>query len=162
MAKITPLHQVDDSSCWPTSIYMALQYLWSPYSFDDIAEISQYLQKDWLTNNDLVSTLKLVNVSVREIKWATWDDIYKNNTDYNVIIVSWMLHGYIWHFSVVDAVDENFIMIADPDAWDIIKIDRIVFMRLWMDYDEVWFPEKNTDIQLRWMCVISRIEPSTK
>lgn len=48
------------------------------------------------------------------------------------------------------------IALADPDGDKYSRIEKIKFMRLWMDYDEVrgWYPIKNTDIQLRWMCIV--------
>ena len=67
-----------------------------------------------------------------------------------------MMLGYMGHFSVVEKVNKDFIELADPHTGKITKMKKIMFMRLWMDYDDMWYPIKNTDIQLRWMCVVSK------
>ena len=67
-----------------------------------------------------------------------------------------MKFGYIGHFSVVEKVSKDSIILADPHDGKDVKMKKIVFMRLWMDYDDLWYPSKNTDIQLRWMCVVTK------
>jgi hypothetical protein len=73
-----------------------------------------------------------------------------------VVIVSWMLDGYIGHFSVVEAVTDEAIILAEPYAGKHITIQKLKFMRLWMGYDDMWYPIKNTDIRLRWMCIVKK------
>lgn len=154
--KIAPLKQRDESDCGPTCIHMAATYFGLPYSFEQIAKASQYKKKDGLSNEDLVETMKKLEFVVRTKANATWVDLIRSNTPNKVIIVSWMKFGYIGHFSIVEKVDKDFIKLADPQDGKIIKMEKIVFMRLWMDYDDMWYPSKNTDIQLRWMCIASK------
>jgi predicted double-glycine peptidase len=66
-----------------------------------------------------------------------------------------MLNCYIGHFSVVDNVTDTHIYLNNPETGFIEKIEKIIFLRLWFDYDEHWYPEKNTDIQLRWMLMVT-------
>ena len=106
-------------------------------------------------NDDLVTALKKLGFNVREKKNVTWGQLSKANVKKNVIVVSWMLRGYIGHFSVVDHVTKNSIYLADPESGETIKLQRLVFMRLWFDYEDVWYPIRNSDIQLRWMAVVS-------
>ncbi|MFA6039396.1 MAG: cysteine peptidase family C39 domain-containing protein [Candidatus Peribacteraceae bacterium] len=153
--KISPLKQRDESDCGPTSIHMAVRYFGLPYSFEQIATISQYIKKDGLSNEDLVETFKNLGLDVRAQANATWEDLQRSNTPDTVIVVSWMKFGYIGHFSVVENVEKDCIELADPQEGKIITMEKIPFMRLWMDYDDMWYPSKNTDIQLRWMCVVS-------
>lgn len=154
--KISPLKQQDESDCGPTCIYMAVKYFGLPYSFEEIAKISKYKKKEGLSNEDLVETLKQLGLSARTKANATWSDFARSNTTDNVIIVSWMKYGYMGHFSVIERVEKNHIYLADPEDSKIVKIKKIIFMRLWMDYDDMWYPSKNTDIQLRWMCIVSK------
>ena len=154
--KISPLKQRDESDCGPTSIHMAVQYFKLPYSFEEIAKISQYKKKEGLSNTDLVETSKKLGFAVRAKANATWGDLMRSNTPNNIIIVSWMKYGYMGHFSVVDTVEKDHIILADPENGKLEKMEKILFMRLWMDYDDMWYPSKNTDIQLRWMCVVSK------
>lgn len=154
--KIIPTKQLDDSACGPTSIHMVLTYFDIPHKLSEISKLSQYRQKDGLSNQDLVKTLEKFDLKTKEKANAKWDDLVKYNTKHNVIIVSWMMKGYIGHFSVVNQVREKFIELADPERGAINKIDKLIFMRLWLDYDNMWYPIKNTDIQLRWMCVVSK------
>ena len=155
--KISPLKQRDESDCGPTSIYMTVRYFGLPHTFKEIAENSQYVKKDGLSNVDLVETLKKLGFVVRTKANATWSDLIRSNTPDKVIVVSWMKFGYMGHFSVVEKVGKNFIELADPQDGKINKTEKMLFMRLWMDYDDMWYPSKNTDIQLRWMCVISKM-----
>lgn len=154
--KIFPLKQRDASACGPTSIQMVLTYFKLPISFKKIGEISQYKKRDGLSNKDLIETLQKFNLAVREKNNATWSELMLHNSPNKVIIVSWMKKGYIGHFSVVEKVEKNHITLVDPQEGKNIKIQKIVFMRLWMDYDDMWYPHKNSDIQLRWMCVVSK------
>lgn len=154
--KISSIKQRDDSACGPTVIQMALKYFGIKHSFKDIATVSAYKKKDGLSNTDLVRVLKKFNLNIKEKANAEWSDLVRYNNQKNVIIVSWMLDGYIGHFSVVESVDKNFIKLADPHTGTVVKMEKIMFMRLWMDYDDLWYPKKNTDIQLRWMVIVSK------
>ncbi|OGZ41885.1 MAG: hypothetical protein A3C80_04255 [Candidatus Ryanbacteria bacterium RIFCSPHIGHO2_02_FULL_45_43] len=154
--KITPIKQKDDSACGPTSIQMVLAYFGFSYTFEMIAKISQYKKKDGLSNKDLVKTLRVLHFTVQEKANATWADLTRYNTADKAIIVSWMMFGYIGHFSVVEKVDKKYITLANPHDGKHAKMEKMAFMRLWMDYDDMWYPIKNTDIQLRWMCIISK------
>ena len=135
---------------------MAVEYFKLPYSFEQIAKVSQYKKKRGLTNKDLVGTLDKLDMSVHAKANTKWADLIRSNTSDNLIIVSWMKYGYIGHFSVVEKVDRDSIELADPEDGKIVKMEKVIFMRLWMDYDDMWYPSKNTDIQLRWMCVVSK------
>lgn len=154
--KIFPIKQRDASACGPTCIQMVLAYFKVPNSFKRIAEISQYKKRNGLSNKDLVETLRAFNLAIREKANATWTDLVRLNMSNKAIIVSWMKFGCIGHFSVVEKIDARRITLVDPQEGKHSKIKRMVFMRLWMDYDDMWYPRKNTDIQLRWMCVISK------
>lgn len=154
--KIRPIKQKDDTACGPACIQMVFSYFGFPHSVGKIAKISQYRKKDGLSNHDLVQTLRALGFTVREKANSSWADLMSLNTTGRVIIVSWMKFGYIGHFSVVEKVSEHHVTLADPHDGKTIKITKNVFMRLWMDYDDLWYPVKNTDIQLRWLCIISK------
>ncbi len=154
--KIPLIKQRDDSACGPASIQMVVNYFKLPYSWEQIAKLSQYKKKDGLNNKDLVDTLQKLGLSVQEKASAKWADLIRFNKSDKVILVSWMMLGYMGHFSVVEKVNKDSIELADPHTGKITKMKKIMFMRLWMDYDDMWYPIKNTDIQLRWMCVVSK------
>ena len=71
-----------------------------------------------------------------------------------------MLDGYIGHVSVVEKIDQKHIYLAEPTTGKVTKIERIKFLRLWLDYeakDEVpMYPKSKSNIQLRWMVVVSK------
>ena len=121
-----------------------------------IAAVSKYKQRGGLNNVEFATTLKKLGLRLRARKVASWNDLKKYNNKDTVIILSWMLKGYIGHFSILDHVTKTHIFLADPDVGRIVKMPKLVFLRLWFHYDELWYPIKNTDIQLRWMGVISR------
>lgn len=125
---------------------MALKYFGIRHSFKDIATVSKYKKKDSLSNTDLVRTLRKFNLDVKEKASTWWSGLVRYKNQKNVITVSWMLDGYIGHFSVVEGVGKNFIKLADPHTGTVVKMEKIMFMRLWMNYDDLWYPKKNTDI----------------
>lgn len=154
--KIKPIKQVDDTACGPTSILMVARYFKKPITFKEIASVSLYTERQGLSDDELVESLVNLSFSVKTSLNTTWSKLLKSNTDKNVIIISWMIDGYIGHFSVVDSVTENEIILADPKNGKFKKFEKIHFMRLWMSYDDMWYPAKNTDITLRWMCVVKK------
>jgi ABC-type bacteriocin/lantibiotic exporter with double-glycine peptidase domain len=154
--KIKLIKQKDNSSCGPTSIKMAAEYFNIPISLNKINKTSNYKKIGGLYNKNLVKTLEAVGLKVKTKSNSTWTDLINHNGPNNIIIVSWMLRGYIGHFSVVDKVTTKDIYLADTENGKIIKLNKLIFLRLWFDYDPKWYPKKNTDITLRWMVVISK------
>ncbi len=154
--KVKVIKQRDSIACGPTCIRMIMKYFSLAFGVEKIASVSKYKKRGGLTNVQLVDTLKKLGLKVRVKKGATWNDLKKNNNKNTIIGLSWMLKGYIGHFSILDHVTKTHIFIADPEAGKIMKLPKLVFLRLWFDYDEHWYPLKNTDIQLRWMVIVSR------
>lgn len=155
---IIPLKQPDDSACGPTCIQMALAYFGMPHSFRDIAARIGYNPDEGMTNAQLVAALRLFELSVAEKNEVSWEELVRSCSPDNILVVSWMKEGYKGHFSLVQAVGNESITLVDPDEGRAVVLEKIHFLRLWMDYDEQWYPLKNTDIQLRWMAVVSRPE----
>lgn len=135
---------------------MVADYFETKIPMKKIEELCGAWKKDGMGNQDLVNTLKRAGFSVKASHGSTWEDLVAQNTDENVIVVSWMLKGYIGHFSVVNKVNDKHIWLAEPESGEIIKLEKIVFMRLWYDYDDIWYPEKSSDFKLRWMAVVSK------
>jgi ATP-binding cassette subfamily B protein len=152
--KIIPIRQKDSIGCGPACIQMVTTALGKTISYFEIAKISKYKTRDGLSNKQLVQTLEKLGFDCMEKFETTWRDLEREANKLNqVVIVSWMLDGVIGHFSIVTKVNNTHIYLADPSKGKIIKLEKIRFMRLWMDYDDMWYPKKNTDIQLRWMVV---------
>ena len=156
MPKITVLKQPNAEACGPTAIKMTADYFKLPMSLKNIEEISLYKKRHGLTNKNLVETFQALNLKTKTKAQSSWNDLRKFNDKNSVIIVSWMLKGYLGHFSVVEKVTKDHIFLADPDAGKIIKLPRLVFMRLWFDYDDLWYPKTARDIQLRWLVVVKK------
>ncbi len=154
--KIKVIKQRDAVACGPTCIKMASDYFNTGYTYKQIATITQYKKRGGLTNEQIASALKQAGLKTAVKKNSDWQDLKKNNIPEKVIIVCWMLKGYIGHVSVVEKVTQSHIYLADPEAGKIIKMQKLIFLRLWMDYDGLWYPKKNTDIRLRWIVVVSK------
>lgn len=111
-------------------------------------------------NKQIVETLQSYGLKTKVSKNTTWEKLLEQNTPDSIIIVSWMLDGYIGHVSVVDKVDQKHIYLAEPTTGTILKIEKLKFLRLWLDYeakDEVpMYPESRSDIQLRWMVAVTK------
>ncbi len=154
--KVKVLKQRDSVACGPTCIRMIVKYFDLPFSVEKIASVSKYRKRRGLSNVQFIDTIKKLGLKLRASKVASWNDLKKYNNKDNVIVLSWMLKGYIGHFSILDHATKTHIFLADPDVGRIVKMPKLVFLRLWFHYDELWYPTKNTDIQLRWMAVISK------
>ncbi len=154
--KIKPIKQRDSIGCGPASIKMVSDYLGTNISMNKINQASKYKERDGLSNTELAKTLEELGFAVKEKNNASWEDLKNLNTKENVIILSWMQKGYLGHFSVLEKVTKDRIFLADPECGEIISMQKIIFLRLWFDYDELWYPEKNTDIQLRWLIIVSK------
>jgi ABC-type bacteriocin/lantibiotic exporter with double-glycine peptidase domain len=154
--KIKPIKQRDDSACGPASIQMACKYFDTTHSYPRIIKAAKYQRSEGMSNADITKALLKIGFSVREKRNLTWAQLSRLNTKKHVLIVSWMLKGYIGHFSVVDRITKNYIYLADPETGRIEKLEKIIFMRLWFDYDDLWYPKKSSDIKLRWAAIVSR------
>lgn len=157
--KIKPIKQRDASACGPTCIEMTLKYFDVPHTVRQIAELTDY-KKDGVSNLDIVKTIKQYGLKTKTQKNTSWEALQKYNTDDAVIIVSWMLDGYIGHVSVVDQITDTYIILAEPTTGKHLKIEKIKFLRLWWDYEgqgrDIWYPETKADVQLRWMAVVRK------
>lgn len=158
--KIKPIKQRDASACGPTCVEMVLQYFKVPFTVSEITRVTNYKKEGGIYNTQLVEALRHFSLKTKVYKNTKWDDLIKFNTGDSVVVVSWMLAGYIGHLSVVEKVDENNISLAEPTTGKFLKMEKIKFLRLWLDYEakgsSKWYPEKNSDIQLRWMVVVSK------
>lgn len=158
--KIKPIKQRDASACGPTCIEMVLHYFKVPHTVSEIARVTNYKKEGGLYNVQLVEALKNFGLKTRVCKNTSWEDLMKHNQENTAIVLSWMLEGYIVHLSVLEKVDEKHIHLAEPATGKILKLDKLKFLRLWLDYEgkgtDKWYPEKNSDIQLRWMVVVSK------
>lgn len=158
--KITPIKQRDTNACGPTCIEMVLNYFTIPHSVKEISTRTNYKKEGGLYNRQIVATLQSYGLQTKVSRNTTWEKLIEQNTPDSVIIVSWMLDGYIGHVSVVEKVDEKNIYLAEPTTGTILKIEKLKFMRLWLDYEvnnEVpMYPESRSDIQLRWMVVVAK------
>jgi len=139
---------------------MTLKYFNVPHSVKQIASVTDYKKEGGMYNKQIVSTLQTFGLKTQSLKNTSWEKLATLNTPETVVIVSWMLDGYIGHVSVVERIDEKHIYLAEPTTGKILKMEKLKFLRLWFDYeakDQVpMYPEKNSDIQLRWMVAVSR------
>lgn len=108
-----------------------------------------------MSNKNLVGIFRKLDFTVIERENSRWNDLRKYNTKNNVIILSWMRNGYIGHFSVLQKASLTHVYIADPVLGRTTRIPRAKFMRLWLDYNDKWYPIKRNDITLRWMAIVS-------
>ena len=158
--KIKPLKQRDASACGPTCIEMVLRYFKVPHTVSEITRVTNYKKEGGVYNIQLVEALKKFGLKTKVYKNTKWEDLIKYNQKESVIVLSWMLEGYIGHLSVVEKVDEKHVYLAEPTTGKRVKMEKIKFLRLWLDYEakstDKWYPEKNSDIQLRWMVVVSK------
>ncbi len=55
------------------------------------------------------------------------------------------LFGYETHLRR----DEDSITLSEPETGRLVTLEKMKFIWLWMSYDDMWYPEKDTDIKLR-------------
>ena len=158
--KIAPIKQRDTNACGPSCIEMTLCFFGIPFTIKEIAKRTNYKNNGGLYNKQIVDTLQSYGLKTKISLNTTWEKLLESNTSDSVIVVSWMLDGYIGHVSVVEKVDQKNIYLAEPTTGKILKIEKIKFLRLWLDYeakpDVPMFPESKSDIQLRWMVMVNK------
>lgn len=158
--KIKSIKQRDASACGPTCVEMVLRYFKVPHTVSEIARVTNYKKEGGLYNVQLVEALKSFGLKTKVHKNTSWEDLIKHNQEDTAIVLSWMLEGYIGHLSVLEKVNEKYIYLAEPTTGKIMKMEKLKFLRLWLDYEagstDKWYPEKNSDIQLRWMVAVSK------
>ncbi len=139
---------------------MTLKYFNVPHSVKQIATTTDYKKGGGMYNKQIVSAFQTFGLKTQISRNTSWEKLTTLNTPETVVIVSWMLDGYIGHVSVVENIDKKHIYLAEPTTGKILKIEKLKFLRLWFDYEakkEVpMYPEKNSDIQLRWAVAVSR------
>ncbi len=139
---------------------MALSYFNVLHTPSQISKVTNYKKEGGLYNHQLVKSLNHFGLKTKTYANSKWEDLMDRNTQDSVIVLSWMLEGFIGHFSVLEKADEKFIYLSDPHVGKIIKMEKLKFLRLWLDYEakgtDAWYPEKNSDIQLRWMVVVTK------
>ena len=158
--KIKPIRQRDASGCGPACIEMVLNYFDIPHTVSKISSVTKYKKGGGLYNTQLIEALKAFGLKTKVHKNTSWDDLATYNRDHVVIVLSWMLAGYVGHLSVLEKIDDKHIYLAEPTQGKIVRIEKIKFLRLWLDYEATgigkWYPEKKSDIQLRWMVIVSK------
>ncbi len=158
--KIKPIKQRDASACGPTCIEMALTYFAVPHTVKNIAEITNYKKEGGLSNTQIVSALETFGLKPKTYKNVSWEKLVELNTSDAVLILSWMLDGYIGHVSVLEKVTDTHIYLAEPTTGTILKLEKIKFLRMWWDFEaqdrDIWYPETKSDIQLRFLTVVKK------
>lgn len=154
--KIEPIKQPNSIACGPTCIFMTTQYFGDKVSFKEIEKISKYKKEDGMTDEAVVTVCTKLGYKAKRMLNCSWKDLVAYNTKDAVLIVSWMVDGYKGHVSVVEKVTKTHIFIADPIVGKVIKINKIQFMRLWMEYDGLWWPNVSSDIHLRPLIVVKK------
>lgn len=158
--KIKPIKQRDASACGPTCIEMALTYFNIPHTVKGIAEMSDYKKEGGLSNTQIISTLKTFGLKAKPHTNVSWEKLAELNTSDAVLILSWMLEGYIGHVSVLEKVTDTHIYLAEPTTGKILKIEKIQFLRLWWDFEardrDIWYPESKADVQLRFLIEVTK------
>ena len=156
MLRIKPLKQSTGYTCGPTCVAMLGKFYDLRFSWAEILRACN-IDRNGMSNEDLVKALRKLGFLVRAKSRNTWTELKKNYTRGLPMVVAWMLHGYIGHFSIVVEVGKNHIVLADPDNGKHRRMSKEVFMRLWFDYDGVFFPKRARDISLRWALSIHGI-----
>jgi ABC-type bacteriocin/lantibiotic exporter with double-glycine peptidase domain len=100
--KIKPIKQRDASACGPTCIEMVLNYFKVPHTVSEIARVTNYKKEGGMYNFKLVEVLKHFGLKTKVFKNTKWEDLIEHNNNGSVVVVSWMLDGYIGHLSVVE------------------------------------------------------------
>jgi ABC-type bacteriocin/lantibiotic exporter with double-glycine peptidase domain len=154
--KIKPMKQSNSIACGPTCIYQTVGYFGDKTSFKEIEKLTAYKKKDGMTDEDIVDSFKKLGYKAERTLSSSWENLVSKNKKDAVLIVSWMLDGYKGHVSIVDKVTKDHIFLIDSEAGKVIKMQKVQFMRLWMEYDGLWWPKTSADIHLRPLIVVKK------
>jgi len=147
--KVKPRKQPNSIACGPTCIFAIEKYFNGKHSLKEIEKITNYKREGGVSDIGIVNALKYLGYVVERKLGCSWEDLTKHNTTDTVCIVSWMKEGYKGHVSILDRVTKDHVFLMDPDVGKVIRIAKIPFMRLWMEYDAHWWPRTSKDIHLR-------------
>jgi len=138
---------------------MALNYFSVPYTVKQISKITDYKKEGGMYNRQIVDAIRTFSLQATLKKNISWEELAKLNTRDSVIIISWMLDGYIGHVSIIDKVTETHVFLAEPTSGKIQKIEKVRFLRQWWDFEgqnrDVWYPETKADVQLRVAIIVT-------
>lgn len=152
--KVKLRKQPNNVACGPTCIFAAAKYLGGKTTFKEIEKVTDYKREGGMTDIGIINACKKLGYKAERHLNCTWEDLSKFNTKNSVCIVSWMKEGYKGHVSVLDHADKKYVYLMDPDVGKIIRIAKIPFMRLWMEYDGHWWPRTSKDIHLRSLILV--------
>lgn len=161
MLKITPIEQKTGYTCGPTCIAMLADFYDANLSWSRIMRACK-IDRNGMSNDDFTNALRRLDFIVTKRSRNTWKDLQSCYKKRLPVVVAWMLHGYIGHFSIVVEVTRTYIVLADPDNGLHRKMSKEIFMRLWYDYDDVFFPKSVKNIHLRWAAVIHGLRLAKK
>ncbi|MDP3963488.1 MAG: cysteine peptidase family C39 domain-containing protein [bacterium] len=153
MLPIRPIKQKAGYTCGPTCIAMLARYYDIPLSWAAIMRACK-IDRNGMSNEDLVRALRRLHFSVRARKRWSWNELKGFYRERIPVVIAWMLQGHEGHFSIVAEVGKNHVVLADPDGGKHRRMPKDVFMRLWFDYDDVFFPKRAKDLHLRWGAVV--------
>jgi ABC-type bacteriocin/lantibiotic exporter with double-glycine peptidase domain len=153
---IKPIKQHNSIACGPTCIYLAIRYFGDKTTFKQIEKLTDYKKKKGVTDEDIVKVCNKLGYKTERLLNSSWRDLTAHNKKSAVLVVSWMFDGYKGHVSIVDKVTKNYIFLIDSEKGKIIKMGKVQFMRLWMEYDGLWWPKTSNDIHLRPLIIIKK------
>ncbi|HBM45581.1 MAG: hypothetical protein UT05_C0005G0011 [Parcubacteria group bacterium GW2011_GWF2_38_76] len=154
--KIKTAKQKNCADCGPTSLKMLSDYFNLGYSYKELAKMSNYTREEGMTTDKMIRTIEKMGLRVQAKHGNSWDNLNNKNTPENVIILLWMYNGYIEHYSVLEKVTEKRIYYADPYLGKIDWAKKHFFLKMWHNYKDFKYPTKSSDMQLRWMAVVSK------
>lgn len=154
--RIKPIKQKNSTACGPTCIFMVINSFGDKNTLRDIEKLSNYKKTDGMDDAGIAKVFDMLGYRAEVRKNTSWGDLISLRKSGFQIIVSWMKDGYKGHVSVLSKITDKHIFLADPDVGKIIKIEKIRFMRLWLEYDGHWWPNKVTDINLRTLIKIKK------
>lgn len=153
MLPVRSIKQKAGYTCGPTCIAMLAKYYNLQLSWAAIMRACR-IDRNGMSNDDLVQALRRLGFSVEARSRLSWNDMRAFSRKRLPVVIAWMLHGYIGHFSIAVDAGERHLVLADPDSGKLRKLHKDVFMRLWFDYDEAFFPKRAKDLHLRWGAII--------
>lgn len=151
-----PVYRQSPAHCGPASLQMILDFYGREESEYSIARRAKTTMEKGTSPSNLASAAKHFGLVGNWMSYGTVRDL-KKYVDAGVpVIVNWFSVNE-GHYSVVVGVDDNKIVIADPETATKRKFSHDDFTRIWFDFtgDHI---EKPSNIRIRSYLPLQRVE----
>ncbi|MGD0977481.1 MAG: papain-like cysteine protease family protein [Minisyncoccia bacterium] len=155
MLNVKPFRQTA-GMCGPATLKMVLEFFGVEKSEEELAELTHCDPEKGITGEVIVRAAETLGFKGMIKDFAEFEDI-KNYLDKKIpVIVDWFSefeNNYDGHYSIVIGLDNDKIILQDPEVGGTREFPLELFKRIWFDFKNDFIVSKD-DMIIRRMIVI--------